>query len=70
MKLNATSLKIYNGPIYGFDIQPILGPMEGVVTLSIYVEIESSYRMALMNFPVAKISSALNVIIRRVPYIT
>ncbi|GKV48516.1 hypothetical protein SLEP1_g55325 [Rubroshorea leprosula] len=48
MQLNPASLKKYEGPIYGFDNQPV--PIEGVITLPIYVGAKPWFRMASMNF--------------------
>ncbi|GKV11533.1 hypothetical protein SLEP1_g22782 [Rubroshorea leprosula] len=48
MQLNAASLKKYERLIYGFNNQPI--PVEGVITLPIYVGAEPRFRMASVNF--------------------
>ncbi|GKV49799.1 hypothetical protein SLEP1_g56529 [Rubroshorea leprosula] len=61
MQLNPTSLKKYEGPIYGFDYQPVL--VEGIITLPIYVGAEPWFKMASVNFLVVKIESAFNAII-------
>ncbi|GKV05301.1 hypothetical protein SLEP1_g17330 [Rubroshorea leprosula] len=48
MQLNPSSLQKHEGPIYGFDNQPI--PVEGVITLPIYVGSEPRFRMASVTF--------------------
>ncbi|GKV08871.1 hypothetical protein SLEP1_g20442 [Rubroshorea leprosula] len=48
MQLNPSSLQKYEGPIYGFDNQPV--PVEGVITLPIYVGSEPRFRMASVSF--------------------
>ncbi|GKV06935.1 hypothetical protein SLEP1_g18752 [Rubroshorea leprosula] len=53
----------YEGPIYGFDNQPVL--VEGVITLPIYVGVEPRFRMASIDFLMVKMESAFNAIIRR-----
>ncbi|GKV04619.1 hypothetical protein SLEP1_g16762 [Rubroshorea leprosula] len=63
MKLNPSSLQKYEGPVYGFDNQPV--PVEGVMTLSIYVGSEPRFRMASVNFLVVKMESACNAILGR-----
>ncbi|GKV12351.1 hypothetical protein SLEP1_g23506 [Rubroshorea leprosula] len=62
-KLNPSSLRKYEGPIYGFDNQPIR--VEGVITLPIYVGVEPWFRMASVDFLVVKMDSAFNAIIGR-----
>ncbi|GKV28098.1 hypothetical protein SLEP1_g37189 [Rubroshorea leprosula] len=44
MQLNSASLKKYEGPIYGFDNQPVF--VEGVITLPIYMGTGPWFRMA------------------------
>ncbi|GLT84991.1 hypothetical protein SLE2022_031940 [Rubroshorea leprosula] len=63
MQLNPSSLQKYEGPIYGFDNQPV--PVEGVITLPIYVGLEPRFRMASVNFLVVKMESAFNTILGR-----
>ncbi|GKV53120.1 hypothetical protein SLEP1_g59664, partial [Rubroshorea leprosula] len=63
MQLNPSSLQKYEGPIYGFDNQPI--PVEGVITLPIYVGSEPRFRMASVSFLVVKMESAFNAILGR-----
>ncbi|GKU99761.1 hypothetical protein SLEP1_g12559 [Rubroshorea leprosula] len=63
MQLNSSSLQKYEGPIYGFDNQPI--PVEGVITLPIYVGSEPCFRIALVSFLVVKMESAFNAILGR-----
>ncbi|GKV19151.1 hypothetical protein SLEP1_g29444 [Rubroshorea leprosula] len=63
MQLNPNSLQKYEGPIYGFDNQPV--PVEGVVTLPIYVGSEPRFRMASVSFLVVKMESAFNAILGR-----
>ncbi|GKV37979.1 hypothetical protein SLEP1_g45937 [Rubroshorea leprosula] len=63
MQLNLSSLQKYEGPIYGFDNQPIL--VEGVITLPIYVGSEPRFRMASVSFLVVKMESAFNAILGR-----
>lgn len=63
MELNISSLKKYEGLIYKFNNQPV--PIEGEVTLPIYVDIEPRFRVASMNFLVGKMESAFNAIIRK-----
>ncbi|GKV05156.1 hypothetical protein SLEP1_g17198 [Rubroshorea leprosula] len=61
MQLNLSSLQKYEGPIYGFNNQPI--PVEGVITLPIYVGLEPRFRMASVTFLVVKIESTFNAIL-------
>ncbi|GKV25972.1 hypothetical protein SLEP1_g35342 [Rubroshorea leprosula] len=61
--LNPGSLQKHEGPIYGFDNQPV--PVEGVVTLPIYVGSEPRFRMASVTFLVVKMESAFNTILGR-----
>ncbi|GKV20141.1 hypothetical protein SLEP1_g30302 [Rubroshorea leprosula] len=61
--LNSSSLQKYEGPIYGFDNQPV--PVEGVITLLIYVGAEPRFRMASVSFLVIKMESAFNAILGR-----
>ncbi|GKV35867.1 hypothetical protein SLEP1_g44073 [Rubroshorea leprosula] len=63
MQLNPSSLQKHEGPIYGFDNQPI--PVEGVITLPIYVGLEPRFRMASVTFLVVKMESAFNTILGR-----
>ncbi|GKV34408.1 hypothetical protein SLEP1_g42783 [Rubroshorea leprosula] len=63
MQLNPSSLQKYEGPIYGFDNQPVL--VEGVITLPIYVGSEPRFRMASVSFLVVKMESAFNAILGR-----
>ncbi|GKV04877.1 hypothetical protein SLEP1_g16974 [Rubroshorea leprosula] len=63
MQLNPSSLQKYEGPIYGFDHQPV--PVEGVITFPIYVGSEPHFRMASVNFLVVKMESAFNAILGR-----
>ncbi|GKV43001.1 hypothetical protein SLEP1_g50348 [Rubroshorea leprosula] len=63
MQLNPSSLQKYEGPIYGFDNQ--LVPVEGVITLPIYVGSEPRFRMASVSFLVVKMESAFNAILGR-----
>ncbi|GKU87474.1 hypothetical protein SLEP1_g1867 [Rubroshorea leprosula] len=63
MQLNPSSLQKHEGPIYGFDNQ--LVPVEGVVTLPIYVGSEPRFRMASVTFLVVKMESAFNAILGR-----
>ncbi|GKV01527.1 hypothetical protein SLEP1_g14076 [Rubroshorea leprosula] len=55
--------KKYEGPIYGFDNQ--LVPVEGVITLPIYVGSEPRFRMTSVSFLVVKMESAFNAILGR-----
>ncbi|GKV48906.1 hypothetical protein SLEP1_g55692 [Rubroshorea leprosula] len=64
MQLNPSSLRKYKEPIYGFDNQPI--PVEGVITLPIYVGVEPRFRMVSVDFLVVKMESAFHAIIGRV----
>ncbi|GKV13713.1 hypothetical protein SLEP1_g24700 [Rubroshorea leprosula] len=61
MQLNLSSLQKYEEPIYGFDNQPI--PVEGVITLPIYVGSEPRFKMASVNFLVVKMELAFNAIL-------
>ncbi|GKV19153.1 hypothetical protein SLEP1_g29446 [Rubroshorea leprosula] len=61
--LNPSSLQKHEGPIYGFDNQPV--PVEGVITLPIYVGSEPRFRMASVTFLVVKMESAFNAILGR-----
>ncbi|GKV37451.1 hypothetical protein SLEP1_g45482 [Rubroshorea leprosula] len=63
MQLNPSSLQKYEGPIYGFDNQHV--PVQGVITLPIYVGLEPRFRMASVNFLVVKMESAFNAILGR-----
>ncbi|GKV42478.1 hypothetical protein SLEP1_g49874 [Rubroshorea leprosula] len=63
MQLNPSSLQKYERPIYGFDNQPV--PVEGVITLPIYVGSEPHFRMASVSFLVVKMESAFNAILGR-----
>ncbi|GKV40900.1 hypothetical protein SLEP1_g48494 [Rubroshorea leprosula] len=63
MQLNPSSLQKYEGPIYGFNNQPV--PVEGVITLPIYVGSEPRFRMASVTFLVIKMESAFNAILGR-----
>ncbi|GKV15560.1 hypothetical protein SLEP1_g26342 [Rubroshorea leprosula] len=63
MQLNPSSLQKYEGPIYGFDNQPV--PVEGVITLPIYVGSEPRFRTASVSFLVVKMESAFNAILGR-----
>ncbi|GKV37134.1 hypothetical protein SLEP1_g45194 [Rubroshorea leprosula] len=63
MQLNPSSLQKHEGPIYGFDNQPV--PVEGVITLPIYVGSEPRFRMASVTFLVIKMESAFNAILGR-----
>ncbi|GKV41928.1 hypothetical protein SLEP1_g49396 [Rubroshorea leprosula] len=63
MQLNPSLLQKYEGPIYGFHNQPI--PIEGVITLPIYVGSEPRFRIASVNFLVVKMESAFNAILGR-----
>ncbi|GLU19124.1 hypothetical protein SLE2022_353900 [Rubroshorea leprosula] len=63
MQLNPDSLQKYEGPIYGFDNQPV--PVEGVITLPMYVGSEPRFRMASVTFLVVKVESAFNAILGR-----
>ncbi|GKV40818.1 hypothetical protein SLEP1_g48419 [Rubroshorea leprosula] len=63
MQLNPSSLQKYEGPIYGFDNQPV--SVEGVITLPIYVGSEPRFRIASVNFLVVKMESAFNAILGR-----
>ncbi|GKV01453.1 hypothetical protein SLEP1_g14004 [Rubroshorea leprosula] len=63
MQLNPSSLPKHEGPIYGFDNQPV--PVEGVITLPIYVGSEPRFRMASVTFLVVKMESAFNAILGR-----
>ncbi|GKV39926.1 hypothetical protein SLEP1_g47620 [Rubroshorea leprosula] len=63
MQLNPSSLQKHEGPIYGFDNQPV--PVEGVITLPTYVGSEPRFRMASVTFLVVKMESAFNAILGR-----
>ncbi|GKV32754.1 hypothetical protein SLEP1_g41336 [Rubroshorea leprosula] len=63
MQLNSSSLQKYEGPIYGFNNQPV--PVERVITLPIYVGLEPRFRMASVNFLVVKMESTFNAILGR-----
>ncbi|GKV50663.1 hypothetical protein SLEP1_g57362 [Rubroshorea leprosula] len=63
MQLNPNSLQKHEGPIYGFDKQPV--SVEGVITLPIYVGSEPRFRMASVTFLVVKMESAFNAILGR-----
>ncbi|GLT32394.1 hypothetical protein SLA2020_070650 [Shorea laevis] len=63
MQLNSSSLQKYEGPIYGFDNQPV--PVKGVITLPIYVGSEPRFRMASVSFLVVRMESAYNAILGR-----
>ncbi|GKV17685.1 hypothetical protein SLEP1_g28154 [Rubroshorea leprosula] len=63
MQLNPNSLQKHEGPIYGFDNQPV--PVEGVITLPIYMGSEPRFRMASVSFLVVKMESTFNAILGR-----
>ncbi|GKV36104.1 hypothetical protein SLEP1_g44272 [Rubroshorea leprosula] len=63
MQLNPNSLQKHEGPIYGFDNQPV--SVEGIITLPIYVGSEPRFRMASVTFLVVKMESAFNTILGR-----
>ncbi|GKV18246.1 hypothetical protein SLEP1_g28653 [Rubroshorea leprosula] len=63
MQLNPSSLQKHEGPIYGFDNQPVL--VEGIITLPIYVGSEPRFMMASVTFLVVKMESAFNAILGR-----
>ncbi|GKV32747.1 hypothetical protein SLEP1_g41332 [Rubroshorea leprosula] len=63
MQLNPSSLRKHEGPIYGFDNQPV--PVEGVITLPIYVGSEPRFRMDSVTFLVVKMELAFNAILGR-----
>ncbi|GKV52999.1 hypothetical protein SLEP1_g59549, partial [Rubroshorea leprosula] len=63
MQLNPSLLQKHEGPIYGFDNQPV--PVEGVITLPIYLGSEPRFRMASVTFLVVKMESAFNAILGR-----
>ncbi|GKV52424.1 hypothetical protein SLEP1_g59006, partial [Rubroshorea leprosula] len=63
MQLNPNSLQKHEGPIYGFDNQPV--PVEGTITLPIYVGSEPRFRMASFTFLVVKMESAFNAMLGR-----
>ncbi|GKU90818.1 hypothetical protein SLEP1_g4769 [Rubroshorea leprosula] len=63
MQLNPSSLQKHEGSIYGFNNQPV--PVEGVITLPIYVGSEPRFRMASITFLVVKMESAFNAILGR-----
>ncbi|GKV46505.1 hypothetical protein SLEP1_g53487 [Rubroshorea leprosula] len=63
MQLNPSALQKYKGPIYKFNNQPV--PVEGVITLPIYVGSEQRFRMASVSFLVIKMESAFNAILGR-----
>ncbi|GKV19163.1 hypothetical protein SLEP1_g29457 [Rubroshorea leprosula] len=60
---NVNKIFIDTGPIYGFNNQPI--PIEGVITLPIYVGSEPRFRMTSVTFLVVKMESAFNDILGR-----
>ncbi|GKV13815.1 hypothetical protein SLEP1_g24790 [Rubroshorea leprosula] len=63
MQLNPSLLQKHEGSIYGFDNQPV--PVEGIITLPIYVGSEPHFRMASVTFMVVKMESAFNAILGR-----
>ncbi|GKV49513.1 hypothetical protein SLEP1_g56262 [Rubroshorea leprosula] len=63
MQLNPSLLQKHEGSIYGFDNQPV--PVEGIITLPIYVGSEPRFRMASITFMVVKMESAFNAILGR-----
>ncbi|GKU96176.1 hypothetical protein SLEP1_g9443, partial [Rubroshorea leprosula] len=63
MQLNPSSLQKHEGHIYGFDNQ--LVPVEGVITLPIYVGSEPCFMMASVSFLVVKMESAFNAVLGR-----
>ncbi|GKV50689.1 hypothetical protein SLEP1_g57387 [Rubroshorea leprosula] len=60
---NVNKVFIDTGPIYGFDNQPV--PVEGVITLPIYVGSEPRFKMASVSFLVVKMESTFNAILGR-----
>ncbi|GKV50360.1 hypothetical protein SLEP1_g57067 [Rubroshorea leprosula] len=63
MQLNPNSLQKHEGPIYGFDNQPV--QVEGTITLPVYVGSEPRFKMASVTFLVVKMESAFNAILGR-----
>ncbi|GKV27129.1 hypothetical protein SLEP1_g36334 [Rubroshorea leprosula] len=61
--LDPALLQRYDGPIYGFNNQPI--PVEGVLTMNVAFGSGRSYVTPSVRFLVVKIASSFNVIIGR-----
>ncbi|GKU90937.1 hypothetical protein SLEP1_g4878 [Rubroshorea leprosula] len=61
--LNPTLLQRYDGPIYGFDNQPI--QVEGVLTMNVAFGSRRTYVTPLVRFLVVKMPSFFNVVIGR-----
>ncbi|GKV12075.1 hypothetical protein SLEP1_g23275 [Rubroshorea leprosula] len=64
-KIGKGSLQKHEGPIYRFDNQP---PIEGVITLPIYVGSKPPFKMASVTFLVVKMESTFNAILGRATF--
>ncbi|GLU06839.1 hypothetical protein SLE2022_238290 [Rubroshorea leprosula] len=61
--LDPALLQRYDGPIYGFNNQPV--PVEGVLTMNVAFERGRSYVTPSVRFLVVKMASSFNVVIGR-----
>ncbi|GKV31653.1 hypothetical protein SLEP1_g40325 [Rubroshorea leprosula] len=61
--LDPALLQRYNGPIYGFNNQPV--PVEGVLTMNVAFESGQSYVTPSVRFLVIKMASSFNAVIGR-----
>ncbi|GKV35987.1 hypothetical protein SLEP1_g44174 [Rubroshorea leprosula] len=61
--LDPTLLQRYDGPIYGFNNQPV--PVEGVLTMNVAFGSGQSYVTPSVRFLVVKMTSSFNVVIGR-----
>ncbi|GLU12742.1 hypothetical protein SLE2022_294010 [Rubroshorea leprosula] len=63
LRLDPTLLQRYNGPIYGFNNQPV--QVEGVLTLNIAFGSSRTYVTPSIRFLVVKMASSFNAVIER-----
>ncbi|GKV15754.1 hypothetical protein SLEP1_g26507 [Rubroshorea leprosula] len=61
--LDPALLQKYDGPIYGFNNQPV--PVEGVLTLKVAFGSGRTYVTPSVRFLVVKMASSFNIVIRR-----
>ncbi|GKV30498.1 hypothetical protein SLEP1_g39303 [Rubroshorea leprosula] len=63
LRLDPALLQRYDGPIYGFNNQPV--PVEGVLTMNVAFGSGRSYVTPSVRFLVVKMASSFNVVIGR-----
>ncbi|GKV07135.1 hypothetical protein SLEP1_g18937 [Rubroshorea leprosula] len=59
--LDPTLLQRYDGPIYGFNNQPV--PVEGILTMNVAFGSDRNYVIPSVRFLVVKMASSFNVVI-------